>query len=206
MPRRVTFSKTSEKVFVTKLSDCPSMKQKIWFTQEEMEFMKSNMRYHLQMIRKLLASKPDENDPQVRKLDILGMEKFLTVQLVEEYKFRRAELSREVLAEASLSFGDEIDVDRLARISARSSRWALERARASALYLQQDLDREREQNEPPARRSSMDATVQLCRPTTSRRASLPTEESSPVLWRMMHRLVGNVKPSVHPVEPMTACA
>lgn len=143
---RVRFSETSEMVLVTKLSEGP-YKHNIWFTQDELDVFKANTISCIQMVRFHISTchAPTASN-------ILGMEKFLTVQLTEEYKFRRGNLTKEVLNEAHWQRvaargipHDEL-VDQLARIAAENSKWSRERARMAALFLQQDQEIERSQD------------------------------------------------------------
>lgn len=154
---RVRFSDTSEMVLVTKLSDTPS-KHKIWYSQDELDDMKANMTEYIKLVRLHIARRQEPTAST-----ILGMEKFLTRELTEEYKFRRTKLSREVahevlchrLARSSCSSrngcpdaksrGEDEFVRRLARTASENSQWARERARAAALFLEQDQEAERKQ-------------------------------------------------------------
>ena len=132
----------SEMVLITNLSKGPD-KHKIWYTQDELDLFKANMVGYIKMVR-LHISK--NHAPAASK--ILGMEKFLTVQLTEEYKFRRGKLRKEVLNEArwqrAATRGNPSDklVDLLAKIAAEHSKWARERARAAALFLEEDQETE----------------------------------------------------------------
>lgn len=87
------------------------------------------------------------NDPSRHKISagyVLGIEKFLTRRLTEEYKARRDRLVREVLGNFRRQERlGRVSVSRLARVSAENSEWARERARVAALLLQQDLDSDR---------------------------------------------------------------
>ena len=78
---RVRFSETSEMVLVTKLSEGP-YKHKIWFTQDELDVFKANRTSYIQMVRFYISARHT-----LTASNILGMEKFLTVQLSEEYLF-----------------------------------------------------------------------------------------------------------------------
>eukprot|EP00579_Thalassiosira_antarctica_P027762 CAMPEP_0202006186 /NCGR_PEP_ID=MMETSP0905-20130828/11019_1 /ASSEMBLY_ACC=CAM_ASM_000554 /TAXON_ID=420261 /ORGANISM="Thalassiosira antarctica, Strain CCMP982" /LENGTH=214 /DNA_ID=CAMNT_0048563903 /DNA_START=52 /DNA_END=692 /DNA_ORIENTATION=+ len=144
---RVRFSEMSEMVLITNLSEGPD-KHKIWYTRDELDLFKANMFGYIKMVR-LHISK--SHAPAASK--ILGMEKFLTVQLTEEYKFRRGKLRKEVLNEARWQRAaargnppsDKL-VDLLAKIAAEHSKWARERARAAALFLEQDQETEGSQD------------------------------------------------------------
>lgn len=142
MNRNVSFSESSEMVLVTNLSLSPD-KHMMWFTKDELEVFRANMTCSIRLTPLHISR---GNSP--RASDILGLEKFLTTQLTEEFMFRRSIRTREVLREARsqqqervlgrAQRGEGYDIDRLSRVSARYSKWARERARAAALFLEQD--------------------------------------------------------------------
>jgi len=173
--RRVSFSETSEMVLVTDLSRSPD-KDRIWFTPDELESFKSNMSGYIRLVRLHIAKR---HAPSAS--NILGLEKFLTVQLTEEYKYRRGKLAREVVEECCRrsqysSASESEDVDRLARISAENSKWARERARAAALFLEQDQEAERlRDQEALLRRNSLPADVEVSSGQDEERASLQVQ-------------------------------
>ena len=143
---RVRFSAMSEMVLITNLSKGPD-KHKIWYTQDELDLFKANMTSYIKMVRLYIS---ERHAPTASS--ILGMEKFLTVQLTEEYKSRRGKLTKEVLNEARwqrvADRGNPSDklVNLLAKIAVKHSKWARERARAAALFLEQDQQTERSQD------------------------------------------------------------
>jgi len=137
--RQVTFSDTSEMVLVTKLSDGPD-RDMLWYNQNELDDFKANMASYIRMIRLCISR---HNVPSASS--VIGLEKYLTVQLTEEYKLKRRKLHKDVLGHARLQREiPHADVERLARISADSSKWARERARAAGLFLERDQERERQ--------------------------------------------------------------
>ena len=141
--RQVTFSKMSEMVLITKLSEGPN-KHKLWFTQDELDVSKANMTSYIRMVPLHISKR---HTPSAST--ILGLEKYFTPQLTAEYRLRRRKLTKEVVTEARLQQMSRIphaDVDRLARLSAENSKWARERARAAALFLEQDQENERQQD------------------------------------------------------------
>ena len=83
----------------------------------------------------------DEEDVIINAAAILGLEKYLSSELRAEYKDRRYALERAVLEEHRLHRAMHIphDESRLAKVSARHSQWARERAREVALFLEQDV-------------------------------------------------------------------
>jgi len=148
---RVRFSETSEMVLVTKLSETPN-KHSIWFNQDELDLFKANTASYIHVVRLHIAKR---HAPTAS--NILGMEKFLTQKLTEEYKVRRGKLAKEVmrmtrqqqmLAARVGSGNDRLDYEKssadvLAKIAADNSKWARERARAAALFLEQDQEKEK---------------------------------------------------------------
>mmetsp|Transcript_9955 Transcript_9955/g.16289 ORF Transcript_9955/g.16289 Transcript_9955/m.16289 type:complete len:218 (+) Transcript_9955:3-656(+) len=132
-------------VLVIKLSEGPD-KHKIWYTQDELDLFKADMTSYIKMVRLRISKR---HAPTAG--NILGMEKFLTVQLTEEYKFRRGNLRKKVLNLARwqrvTARGNPSDtsVNLLAKIAAEHSKWARERARAAALFLEQDQEIEQSQ-------------------------------------------------------------
>ena len=141
--QRVTFSDASEMVLVTNLAQTDA-KDKIWFTSEELDSFEANMSCYVKMVRLHISKR---HAPMAS--NILGLEKFLTVQLTGEYKGRRSKLTKDVVGEdawhrspACASVPENEIVERLARISAENSKWARERARAAAMFLEQDQESE----------------------------------------------------------------
>ncbi len=112
----------------------------------ELDLFKANMTSYVQIVRFHIAQR---SVPTASS--ILGMEKFLTLRLTEEYKIRRGKLTMAVLNEARrqrklAARGGPHSVesaDRLAKVAAENSKRARERARAAALFLEQDLDPEK---------------------------------------------------------------
>ena len=85
-------------------------------------------------------------------LSTLGLEKYLSTELTVEYKNRRLLLKRAVLEEHRWQRSVQIPhPERLASISAKNSRWARERARAAALFLEHDVMQDVEEvlRQPP---------------------------------------------------------
>mmetsp|Transcript_35314 Transcript_35314/g.59952 ORF Transcript_35314/g.59952 Transcript_35314/m.59952 type:complete len:219 (-) Transcript_35314:131-787(-) len=135
---RVRFSDTSEMVLVTDLSEGP-YKRNLWYTQNEFDCFKMDHASYKSMLRLHIAKR---SAPTASA--ILGMEKFLTPQLTNEYRLRRENLSTEVLKMSQWQRvaargipSDEL-IDMLAKVAEKNSRWARERARAAALFLEQD--------------------------------------------------------------------
>ena len=156
-PRRrqsVTFNDTSQMAIVSDLSTIVD-RDVLWYTPDDLHASKTNQLFCKQMVKESISSKQ-----QVLAGDILGLEKFLTDQLTVEYVNRRYKLRKSVLDVArwqeerrrirrrNIPHADhdynyiEHDMDTLARISSEQSKWAYERARAAALFLQQDQEHE----------------------------------------------------------------
>ena len=68
-------------VLVIKLSEGPD-KHKIWYTQDKLDLFKADMTSYIKMVRLCISKR---HTPTAS--NILGMEKFLTVKLSEEYLF-----------------------------------------------------------------------------------------------------------------------
>lgn len=192
--RRVRFSELSSMFFIQRLSDCyPTAKSELWFSPDEVDQFKANLPCHIRLVRYHVAK-----EYELSASDILGLEKFLTLRLTEEYKIRRSEVTNEVLKEcrrqrrrssmsssgtsATTSQDDAVKI--VARVSARNSQWARERARASALFLEQEQEDERRREEGRAderRRSSDGQLDDFTTPslrTCLRRASLQESKRS----------------------------
>jgi len=160
--RSVTFSETSQQILVRDLSNI-SEKDTLWYSSDELIASKANLLYCKEKVRESISNR---HTPSASS--ILGLEKYLTEQLTIEYMNRRYMLRKRVLDEARwqemilrsqqqrqqqqhtdcndmtierLAYDDQ-QVDTLARISLEHSRWAYERARAAALFLQQDQEQE----------------------------------------------------------------
>ena len=134
----------------------------LWYTKEETDIFKAwlghqvhNARSHLEENSALL----DEELITVDAAAILGLEKYLSSELTIEYKNRRLLLQRAVLEEQRWQRAVQIPHPaRLALISAKNSRWARERARAAALFLEQDVMQDFEEKtllQPPRPRRGL---------------------------------------------------
>jgi len=159
--RSVTFSDTSQQILVRNLSNI-SEKDTLWYSSDELIASKANLLYCKRAVQQSISKRETPSASS-----ILGVEKYLTEQLTIEYMNRRHMLRKRVLDEARwqemiirsqqqqkhhteddndmtierLAYDDQL-VDTLARISLEHSRWAYERARAAALFLQQDQEQE----------------------------------------------------------------
>jgi len=154
--RSVTFSETSQMILIPDLSNLSSdCRDKLWCSPDELYASKANLLFCKRAVQRSISKRETPSAHQ-----ILGIEKFLTVQLTIEYVNRRDKLRKSVLDEAqwqekrrrmyrrsssshaAANLIDDDDVDTLAQISSDHSRWARERARAAALFLQQDQEQE----------------------------------------------------------------
>ena len=135
------------------LFDKPSLSQEqesiLWYSEEEIDLMKARHSYQVQDVRSQLEAHRallNEGGVTLSAAAILGLEKYLTPELTEEYKVRREALQRAVLEEhrrqccvMMRSSSVPQSTVRLAMISAKHSEWARERARAAALFLEQEV-------------------------------------------------------------------
>jgi len=154
--RSVTFSETSQMILIPDLSNLSSdCRDKLWCSPDELYASKANLLFCKRAVQRSISKRETPSAHQ-----ILGIEKFLTFQLTIEYVNRRDKLRKSVLDEAqwqekrrrmyrrsssshaAANLIDDDDVDTLAQISSDHSRWARERARAAALFLQQDQEQE----------------------------------------------------------------
>ena len=141
---RVTFSETSEMVLVTDLSQNVELKQNLWYTSHELESFKSKLRSYIELVR-LHTSKGQAPTASA----ILGLDKFLTLELTSEYKLRRDQLFKHVLEEDAwhrsancAHVPQDMMAERLACISAEKSHWARTKAYWVAVFLEQDQQTE----------------------------------------------------------------
>ena len=160
--RSVTFSETSQQIIVRDLSNT-SEKDTLWYSAEDLIASKANLLFCKEKVRESISKRETPSASS-----ILGIEKYLTEQLTIEYMNRRHMLRKRVLDEARwqemiirqqqrqhqhidndsnmtierFAYEDNQQVDTLARVSFEHSRWAYERARAAALFLQQDQQQE----------------------------------------------------------------
>ena len=153
--RSVTFSETSQMILIPDLSNLSSdCRDRLWCSPDELYASKANLLFCKRAVQRSISKRETPSASS-----ILGIEKFLTVQLTIEYVNRRDKLRKSVLDEAqwqekrrrlyrrsssshAADLIDDDDVDTLAQISSDHSRWARERARAAALFLQQDQEQE----------------------------------------------------------------
>jgi hypothetical protein len=116
---------------------------KLWYSQEEQDLFKAWFSHQAHKVRSQIEEHSALLDEELVTIDaaaILGLEKCLSSELTAEYKNRRSALQRAVLEEHRWQRAVQIPHSaRLAMISAQNSLWARERARAAALFLEQDV-------------------------------------------------------------------
>lgn len=141
---------------------------KLWYSQAETDIFKAWHFHRVREVRSQLRDHSallDEECVTINAAAILGLEKYLSPELTDEYENRRDALQRAVLSEHHWHRALRIPHSaRLAMISAQHSQWARERARAAALFLEQDVMRDVKEMNPPA--------------TTPRRCSMPRLEGA----------------------------
>jgi len=104
-------------------------KQKVWYTEDELNSFKINTR---SLAGYLLTNQEVRHNNYVTVRNVFGLEKYLSVELHNEFILRREQLMNEVLGEAQRG----VEADRLAILSEKLSIWAREKARVSALVLE----------------------------------------------------------------------
>ena len=130
--------------FIENLSLSREQASNLWYSEEEIDQFKSRFFSRVREVRSQLQQNSallDEGCITINVAAILGLEKHLSSELTAEYKDRRDALQRAVLAEHRQQRAMLIPhaTARLATVSAQHSRWARERARAVALFLEHDM-------------------------------------------------------------------
>jgi hypothetical protein len=158
--RRVSFAPTSELILVeshcdngnSEDGDSDSTATKpitLWFTRADEELFKSKTIIRIHAVRRIMRlnqSGGHAPPSAAGTLLLLGLEKFITREVTEEYTRRRQKLMHDILEESSAHYQhhdagskkNSIE-DRLSKISAKNSEWARVQARLSALSLEIDL-------------------------------------------------------------------
>ena len=133
---------------VKNLSQSQEQASKLWYSQEEIDQFEGRFSLSVQRFRSQLRQNfalLDKGGVTINVAALLGLEKHLTPELTAEYMKRRVDLQRAVLAEHRqhramlIPHATATATARLAKVSAQHSRWARERARASAVLLEQDV-------------------------------------------------------------------
>mmetsp|Transcript_18668 Transcript_18668/g.30575 ORF Transcript_18668/g.30575 Transcript_18668/m.30575 type:complete len:201 (-) Transcript_18668:166-768(-) len=140
--KQVRFSNRSLMAVVENLSLSPHSSD-LWYSQEETDLFKAWLSHRVSEVRSQLGDHIallDEESVTINAAAILGLEKYLSPELTVEYKDRRLALQRAVLEEHRWHRALRIPhAERLAMVSTKHSQWARERARAAALFLEQDV-------------------------------------------------------------------
>lgn len=148
--KQVRFSDRSLLFVVDNLSLDKKQASTLWYSRDETDLFKVWLSVRVRHVQSELRSHGALMDKELISINaaaILGLEKYLTPELMMEYKERRVAIQRAVLREhrcqrsrhiASHSDADTDSV-RLALVSAHHSLWARERSRAAALFLEKDV-------------------------------------------------------------------
>ena len=134
---------------VKNLSLSREQASQLWYSEDEIDEFKARFFGRVRDVRSQLQQNSallDGGGVTINVAEILGLEKHLSSELTGEYKNRRDALQRAVLAEHRQLSAMLIPLPhataRLATVSAQHSRWARERARAAAVFLEQDVMQE----------------------------------------------------------------
>jgi len=131
--KRVHFSDKSTLIIVEDLS-IGHEASKLWYSPEDIDLFKEYLSFSVHIVHSCMK------EQSIAHLDILGLEKYLSPQLTDEFMNRRNALKQSVLEEHRWQRATNIPhITRLAILSARKSRWAREKARAAALFLEEDV-------------------------------------------------------------------
>ena len=148
-------------IIVDDLSLSNEQKTKRWYSERENDLFKACLHQHIREVHSKLTNHRafifiDEQGNTINAAAILGLERYLSPELTAEYRERRLALERAVLEEHRWHRASQIPHSaRLALVSAQNSLWARERARAAALYLEQDVQEMDLQTTSCSRRCSM---------------------------------------------------
>ena len=116
---------------------------KLWYSSEEIDLFKESFSKDVHMFHLQIGDQKAASGKELTTIDaatILGLEKYLSPEIATEYKNRRIALRRVVLEEHRWHRALQIPHSaRLTTLSAQKSRWAREKARAAALFLEQDV-------------------------------------------------------------------
>ena len=125
-----------------------NLSPELWYSQEEIDLLEAWFYHRVREVRSQLRDCNDllregEGRITINAVAILGLEKHLSPELTAEYSDRRVALQRAVLSEhrqhRAMRIPHSTATAKLAMVSAQHSQWARERARAAALFLQQDV-------------------------------------------------------------------
>lgn len=129
--KRVRFSDKSTLIIVSSIGHEAS---NLWYSPEDIDLFKEYLSYSVDIVHSCMK------EQSIAHLDMLGLEKYLSPELTDEFMNRRNALKQSVLEEHRWQRAINIShITRLANLSARNSRWAREKARAAALFLEEDV-------------------------------------------------------------------
>ena len=179
--RSVTFSNTSILILINKQQLSSNTKKSLYCTEEDIATFKRNTHLHARLVQESIARgivPPIES--------IIGNEKLLTPYIANQYVARRNKLKRGVLKvsrwqeanryrKPTSRSRDYADMDFLACVSSKHSAWARKKAKTAALVLQQDLEKERQQEERMFQ-TCQDYT--MCMPASSSSASSAHQDTT----------------------------
>lgn len=138
--KRVRFCDKSTLIIVKDLS-IGHEASNLWYSPEDIDLFKEYLSYSVDIVHSCMK------EQSIAHLDILGLEKYLSPELTEEFTNRRNDLKQSVLEEHRWQRATNIPhITRLAILSARKSRWAREKARAAALFLEEEVMKDLEGN------------------------------------------------------------
>jgi len=130
--KRVHFSDKSTLIIVSSIGH--EAASNLWYSPEDIDLFKEYLSYSVDIVHSCMK------EQSIAHLDILGLEKYLSPELTDEFMNRRNALKQSVLEEHRWQRATNIPhITRLANLSARKSRWAREKARAAALFLEEDV-------------------------------------------------------------------
>lgn len=138
--KRVRFCDKSTLIIVKDLS-IGHEASNLWYSPEDIDLFKEYLSYSVDIVHSCMK------EQSIAHLDILGLEKYLSPELTEEFTNRRNDLKQSVLEEHRWQRATNIPhITRLAILSARKSSWAREKARAAALFLEEEVMKDLEGN------------------------------------------------------------
>lgn len=135
--RRVRFTNDIETIIGVSDHSLIVKHSKLWYSINDIEQLKNNYQNLIHKTRYKLSQ-------QARcSIEITGLEKYLSVELSEEFNHRKEELYKAIQNEClnSTNNGGLPDIDRLASVSMKHSEWAMTQATFAAKLLQKDVSR-----------------------------------------------------------------
>lgn len=134
----------------------PAMKNKLWYSQMDIDIFRAwasrcvlklrsaTHRYCMHIQQHEERQHHHAKQQQVQHLDagdIIGLERFSTIDLSQEYTFRHEAVVKAVLDEQRRQRIQRVfSVDRMSKAARESSHWARQNARSAGLYLERSMD------------------------------------------------------------------